>query len=81
MSSSDETRIAHAVAREFAAIINVDVVGADGLHLQHEDGQSGMIAADDLLEGRLRVVDRRAGEVSEYEHLEALVRAGWSSVA
>lgn len=66
------------VARLFAALITVDVVGADALRLQHGNGQSGFIAADDILAGRLRVVDPRSGEISEYEHIEAIVVGGWS---
>ncbi|CAA2158470.1 hypothetical protein MBRA_03746 [Methylobacterium brachiatum] len=77
-TSAEARGLTDAVARLFAALINVDVVGADALHLRHENGQSGYMAADDILEGRLRVVDPRTGEVSEYEHIEAIAVGGWS---
>ena len=67
-----------AIARIFAALINVDVVGDEALHLEHRNGQRGLMTADDILDGCLRVVDARTREVSTYEHIAALIAAGWS---
>lgn len=74
----DAERLAHAVARTFAAMINIDVVGADALQLRHANGQLGLLTADDILDGRLRVADARTRETVTYEHIEAMVVAGWS---
>ncbi|TXN82695.1 hypothetical protein [Methylobacterium sp. WL8] len=76
----DSERLAHAVARTFAAMINVDVVGADALPLRHVSGQHALLAAHDILDGHLRVVDPRARETVTYEHVEAMVVAGWSAI-
>ena len=79
-TACDAERVAHAVAHTFAAMINVDVVGADALHLRHANGQLGLLTAADILDGRLRVVDTRTRETVTYEHIEAMVVAGWSVI-
>ena len=77
-TACDAERLAHAVARTFAAMINIDVVGADALQLRHANGQLGLLTAGDILDGRLRVADARTRETVTYEHIEAMVVAGWS---
>lgn len=79
-TACDAERVAHAVAHTFAAMINVDVVGADALHLRHTNGQLGLLTADDILDGCLRVVDPRTRETVTYEHIEDMVVAGWSVI-
>ena len=43
---SDGSGLTQAVAHTLAALINVDVVGADALHLRHDNGQHSHIVAD-----------------------------------
>ena len=49
----------------------------DKLHLKHIDSKFGYIAFPDLLNGVLRVVDKRSGEERVFDNVDALIREGW----
>lgn len=64
--------------RTAAAIMAFDVDGSGSLAFRHASGQIGTLSAEDNLNGRMRLVSERSGEVSTYDSVEALVRDGWS---
>ncbi|KQT96085.1 hypothetical protein ASG60_20610 [Methylobacterium sp. Leaf469] len=55
-----------------------DIDGDGSLAFRHASGLIGTLSAEDNLNGRMRLVSERAGEVSAYDSVEALVRDGWS---
>lgn len=65
--------MSRAVWHTAIGIMTFDVDGGGALRFVHADGQTGSITAEDLLEGRLRVVDERTREIGLYESVEALV--------
>lgn len=67
-----------ALWRTAAAIMAFDVEGGSTLAFRHASGQVGTLSAEDNLNGRMRLVDERSGEVSAYDSVDALVRDGWS---
>lgn len=69
-----------AIWRTAAAVMAVDVDGVTELRLKHANGQEGVLSAEDILEGHMRVIDRSTLEVSIYESVEAMVSDGWLPV-
>lgn len=59
-----------------AAILCFDVDGEGELLLKHTNGHTGSLSAHDILNGRMRVVDPRAGETIEHASIECLVLDG-----
>ena len=47
------------------------------LCFKHVTSKFGIIAADDLRHGVLRLVDRRGGEAVTFRDVDALIAAGW----
>lgn len=72
--SSEEARL----WRTAAAIMAFDVDGGGALAFRHASGQVGTLSAEDNLNGRMRLVDARSGEISAYDSIAALVGDGWS---
>lgn len=66
-----------AIWKTAAAVMAFDVDGVTELRLKHSNGQRGVISSEDILEGVMRVIDRRTLEVSIYDSVEAMVLDGW----
>ncbi|MCP1550203.1 MULTISPECIES: hypothetical protein [Methylorubrum] len=64
--------------RTAAAIMAFDIDGGGALAFRHASGQVGTLSAEDNLNGRMRLVDERSGEISTYDSVNALIRDGWS---
>lgn len=64
--------------RTAAAIMAFDVDGSGALAFRHTSGQTGMLSAEDNLNGRMHLVDPHSGEISAYDSVAALVEGGWS---
>lgn len=64
--------------RTATAIMTFDVDGSGALVFRHTSGQTGMLSAEDNLNGRMRLVDPQSGEISGYDSVAALVKDGWS---
>jgi hypothetical protein len=61
-----------------AAIMAFDVDWGGSLAFRHTTGQTSSLSAADNLNGRMRLVDERTGEISTYQSIEAFVLDGWS---
>ncbi|MFB0492124.1 hypothetical protein ABIE45_004710 [Methylobacterium sp. OAE515] len=66
-----------AIWKTAAAVMAFDVDGVTELRLKHANGQRGVISSEDILNGVMRVIDRRTLEISIYESVEAMVLDGW----
>lgn len=77
---SEGDGLSRAIWHTAIGIMTFDVDGG-GLRFVHADGQVGVMFAEDMLNGRMRVVDERTQEVGVYESIEALVLGGWSIAA
>ena len=61
------------------AISGIQVSPHDGnLHFKSHDYGGAVMTIDDLLAGRMRLIDKNGGTVTEFSDVEQLIDAGWA---